>query len=273
MINLTGPLSSAGLLILAAAKTIAISVTPSTELHNHTLTARVRITNSGDESAHALTPILRFNDKQFRGATVSGLDPNQSTDEVLSLEVGTLTDGRWPFEIAVDYADANHYPFQALHTGLFQVGNPPVGKVVVSEVSPTSVAETGATRIRLKNVSSVVRTSTVVVTGPEGIEISPPRQAITLAPWEERTVSVGVVNRAAIVGSRYPIFVTVSYEDDGVHQATTAQGVVDVLAPESFLQSQRRLLWALAAVILLGWATLVILRAAKRRRRGAVDTP
>jgi hypothetical protein len=111
------------------------------------------------------------------------------------------------------------------------------------------------------------------VSAPEGIEITRALQDIQLGPWEDTLASVAIVNRAAVVGSHYPIFVTVSYDDKDVHHATTAQGIVDVLAAQPFFQSQRPLLWTLAALIVVGWLVFLGWRAATRKKRRVVDRP
>ena len=52
-----------------------------------------------------------------------------------------------------------------------------------------------------------------------------------------------VMNRTALVGSRYPVFVAAEYDDGPVHQAVVAQGIVAVVATESFFTRYRRFLW------------------------------
>src|SRR5207253_1711564 len=93
----------------------SISISPVVELRDGALAARVQVTNSGDEAAHTVAPILRFGDKEVRGPAHDQLAPNQTMTAELSLPVGELGPGRWPYRLAVDYADANQYPFQALH--------------------------------------------------------------------------------------------------------------------------------------------------------------
>src|SRR5688500_10957917 len=96
----------------ADAKSISISITPKLELRGGVLTATVRVGNAGDEAAQSVTPVLRFGDKQVRGEARPALGPKETMEVPLSLEVGELGIGRWPFRVAVDYTDANQYPFQ-----------------------------------------------------------------------------------------------------------------------------------------------------------------
>jgi hypothetical protein len=81
-----------------------------------------------------VTPILRFGDEEARGKGRASLDPDASFDEALSLPVGTLGEGRWPYGVAVDYTDQNQYAFQALQMQTLVVGSPPAAKVAVSAI-------------------------------------------------------------------------------------------------------------------------------------------
>ena len=49
-----------------------------------------------------------------------------------------------------------------------------------------------------------------------------------------------ITNRTALVGSRYPVFVSAQYDDGPVHQAVVAQGIVSVVGTESFFTRYRR---------------------------------
>src|SRR5439155_1286574 len=121
--------------------------------------------------------------------------------------------------------DANQYPFQAIHAGLVTVGSPPPAKMAVAELKADPLSSSGTLRIRVKNLAGVVRQASVSVVAPEGIEVSTPTEEVKLAAWQERVVSVPIVNRTALVGSRYPVFAEVQYDDEGVHQTVAGQGM------------------------------------------------
>ena len=107
----------------ARAGTISISITQSTRLDDGNLIADVKVSNSGDEAALSVTPMLRFGDKAVRG---TGHSPawarTRRIEETLTVPVGALGEGRWPYRIAVDYTDQNQYPFQALFAQALVVG-------------------------------------------------------------------------------------------------------------------------------------------------------
>ena len=171
----------------------------------------------------------------------------------LSLPAADLTPGRWPYQVAVDYTDANQYPFQALHVAWVTLGNPPPAKLSVAEVKAEPLARSGSLRVRLKNLAGAARQTSVRVIVPEGVEVTQPEQSLALPAWEEAAVSAPLINRTALAGSRYPVFIAAEYDDDGVHQAVIGQGMLEITNPRSFFQSERQLLWIAAGVLIAAW--------------------
>ena len=242
---------------LAAAGSISISISPTVDLKDGNLSASVQVANSGDEAAHAVTPTLHFRSQDARATPREALAPKDSMTSQLTLPVSDLGDGRWPYRVAVDYADGNAYPFQALHVGMVVKGAAPPAKVSVVGVDAEPVAGTGRLEVRLKNLAATARDVTVGVILPEGVEVIEPSRRLSLDAWGETKFSTSLVNRTALAGSRYPIFVTVEYDDDGVHQAALGHGVIEVTNPRSFFQAQRSLLWIVAGVLVAGWVVLL----------------
>lgn len=253
----------------ARAGTISISIGQSTRLADGNLVADVKVSNSGDEAALSVTPTLWFGDKSARGKGTPSLGPNASHEETLTLPVGALGDGRWPYRIAVDYTDQNQYPFQALLAQLVVVGNPPAAKVAVPAINSTDIAGQGTLSVTVKNVTPDPRTARVNVLIPEGLEVTDPARTVELAGWREATLRVPIVNRAALVGSRYPVFVTAEYEDGGVHQAVVAQGIAAVTGADSFLDRHATLLRNGAIALVAAWLVLATVLAVRRRRPSA----
>lgn len=257
----------------AAAGSISISIASTVAREDGQLTARVRISNSGDEAAQSVTPVLRFRGQRARGDVRPALEPKGSMEVSLGVPAGELGTGRWPYEVAVDYTDGNMYPFQALHVGVVPLGNPPPAKVAVPEITAGPIGGAGTVRIRVKNLAGVERQVTVGLLAPDGLEVTRPTQDVTLAAWGESAVSAPLVNRAALAGSRYPVFATVQYEDEGVHQAIVSHSVVDIVAPQSFFKTWRTLLWSAAAGLLLLWLGFLAWQVTAQRARRAGSRP
>jgi hypothetical protein len=248
----------------AEAGTITITISQTARLADGTFSVDVKVGNSGDEAALSVTPVLRFGDQEVRGKGKASLAPNSSFDETLSLPVGTLGDGRWPYRLAVDYTDQNQYPFQALQTQTFVVGNPPPAKVAVPAIRSEEVTGTGSLSVTVNNLTPDPRAIRVSVLVPEGLEATDAVRQVNLEGWKDATLKVPITNRTALVDSRYPVFVAAEYDDGPVHQAVVAQGVVAVTEPESFLTRNRHLLTVVAGAVVLGWLAVVLSRALRR---------
>src|SRR5437867_5326839 len=257
----------------AAAGSISISIAPVVEPREGALSAQVKVSNVGDETAQSVAAVLVFGEHKARGEIHPSLAPGASVDAALSLPVGELGTGHWPYQIAIDYTDANQYPFQAIHVGLVTVGSPPPAKVAVAELKANPLSSSGTLRIRVKTLAGVVRQASVSVVAPEGIEVSAPAQDLRLAAWEERTVSVPIVNRTALAGSRYPVFAQVQYDDEGVHQAVAGQGMVAIEAPHSFFEKWRLWFGIAAGVLVAAWLGVLLVWAISSRGRRAETRP
>jgi len=258
----------------AAAGSISISISPVVELREGTLSAKVKVSNIGDESAQSVAVVLVQGEHTARGEIRPALAPGASMEAALSLPAGNLGTGRWPYEIAVDYTDANQYPFQAIHLGLVTVGSPPPAKLAVSEIKADPLSSSTTVHVRLKNLAGVARKASLSLVTPEGIEVTTPVQDVTLAAWEERTVSAPLVNRTALVGSRYPVFADVQYDDDGgVHQTVAGQGMVAIEAAQSFFEKWRTWFWVGAGVLVALWLGVLAWRMATARNRRAATGP
>lgn len=253
----------------AAAKSISISITPRVELQNDAVVAQVGVKNGGDEAAQSVGAAFFFKDQQVRGEIRPELGPAQAMEATLSIPAPGLQTGRWPYRVAIDYTDANQYPFQALHVGILTVGTPPLSKVAIPSVNAPALSSTGTLRVHLKNLAGVARKATVSGIAPEGIEITTPPAEVALAPWGEADVNHSLVNRTALAGSRYPVFVTVEYEEEGVHLAVIGQGMVDIRASQSFFETWRVAFWIGAVVFVVLWLGILVWRLTAPRQRRA----
>jgi hypothetical protein len=250
---------------VADAKTISITISQKTELQGERLVVKTTVGNTGDESAKAVAVNLRFGDAKARGKLHDDLAPNATFEEELAIPVGKLGEGRWPYQIAVDYADANLYPFQALLVTTFVVGNPPPARLSVPEISaPGGIAEAGTLTVKMKNLGPTERETSYRVIAPEGLELEAPTGTAHLKGWGEETTSIGILNRTALAGSRYPIFVAAEYDDEGMHQGIVAQGIIEIIAPRNFWEENRVPIFAIAGVLLALWLGLVVRRTMSR---------
>jgi hypothetical protein len=260
-------LGSCGLLLLAAvaeAGNISITTTQNAHLDGKMLVVQVTIGNSGDEAAHAVTPLVRFGMKEARGKRTDALPPKGKIEDTVELEVGELGPGTWPYLVAVDYTDGNQYPFQAVQGGRLAVGNPPPAKIAIASMTAGKLAKSVAATLTVKNLEGVARTAAVRVMPPDGIEATPATAELTFEPWQEKTLDVTLTNRTALAGSRYPVFASVEYEADGTHFAVLGQGIVEIVPSETVVDRFGGSLWIGAVALGAVFVLLVGLRAFRR---------
>jgi hypothetical protein len=249
---------------VAAAGSISITTTQSAKLDGKNLVVQVQVGNTGDEAAMAVTPILRFAGKEARGKRQESLPPNGKIDDTVTLEVGELGTGTWPYLVAVDYTDTNQYPFQAVQAGRLPVGNPPPAKVAIASFEADRLADEVDAVIEVKNLEGVPRTAALRVLPPDGIEAVPATAEVALDAWQSKPVTVSLKNRTALAGSSYPVFATVEYDADGAHFAVLGQRVVEIIPNETVVDRLAPYLWIGAVALGAAFVLLVGVRAVRR---------
>jgi hypothetical protein len=242
----------------ALAGTISITIAQRAQLADGKLNVTVTVSNNGDEAAQSVVPVLRFRDQEARGTLRPALEPKTGFEETLTVTTD-VGQGRWPYRLAVDYTDANQYPFQALQVQTVTAGNPPPSKVAITSLKPQGpVAGTENVDVAMKNLTGDARTLIVGLMVPDGL--------LELAGWGEQKLAIPVTNRTALAGSRYPVFAVAEYDDGGVHQTSIGQGVVEIIAAEGGAQQWRTpLLWVAGGLVAL-W---LLFAAGSAIRRGS----
>ena len=76
-------------------------------------------------------------------------------------------------------------------------------------------------------------------------------------------MGTGLVNRAALPGSRYPVFLSIEYDDGPIHQTVVAHSTVEILAREDRPSRRGLSLWLGAGVLGLLFVALIVYRLVK----------
>ncbi len=257
----------------ATAGNITLELSPQPEVREGTLAVQLTVRNSGDEPGRSVGAALHVLNRTIRSEVRPLLRPGETWEAELAMPAVNVGTGRWPYRILVDYADANGYPFQALHVGTVMAGAPPPAKVVVVGVSAPPLAASGSLELRVKNLSPNARSVSIAVHLPEGIELAEPVSPVECAAWEERRVTASLVNRSALPGSRYAVFVSAEYDDGPVHQAVVAPATVEIVAEQSLFERRRIPLWVVAGLLVVAWGTAVSWRLAVCRRSPPRSSP
>jgi hypothetical protein len=257
-------LAAAALLLSAAprarAGSISLVVTSTAELRAGSLRVAVKVMNAGDEAAANVRPALAFLGQEAAAAAAhASLVPGQSFETELALEAPRLGAGRWPFRVAVDYADSAFHSFQTLQVAAIVLGEPGPSDVEIGGVTSSPVTHAGSVEVRLRNVAASSRETAISLLAPRDLEVEEPSRRVVLPAGAEAFVSFRVVPRGALPGSRYAVFALVEYDGAAGHQAVVKDALVEVRERRSRLAPA---LGAGSAALLLAWAILVL------RRRG-----
>jgi len=122
--------------------------------------------------------------------------------------------------------------------------------------------QSGRLSAQVKSLSPAAHRVEIRYLVPLGLEVQEPARSFDLAPWSDVRVEAQILNRSALPGSRYPVFVTVEYDDAGGHHAMVAHDVVEILAKEDH---RARYAFAAAALFVLCWLALMGVRFRRRR--------
>jgi hypothetical protein len=250
------------------AGTISINTEVSVAVKGSALGVTLKITNTGDEAAQTIAPEVRLGNQRVRVPGRASLPPGEPLEATVEVPWDPAASGQWPLVTTVDYADANGYPFQALQVAIVSLGTASPSLVAVVDVTASPVATTGTVRARLKSLSEVARQATLRFIVPRGLEVIEAARPLPLAPWSDTKVEAEIVNRAALAGSRIPVFVAVEYDDEGGHHVSLAHDVLEIRAAESARGSYA---FASAAALMAAWVLVVTVR--RWRARAGTVTP
>jgi hypothetical protein len=241
----------------AAAGTISMRTDVRAAVLGNRLAVTMKVVNSGDEAAHSVVSAAVLGVRTVAEPRVSTLLPGASLDVSLELPWSPAAAGRWPLVTTVDYADVNGHPFQAMHVSLVPVdGDPALIAVVDIEADP--IASSGDIVVRLKSLSAVSLRTTLTLLVPRDLEPAVAAHNLELEPWADAEVKTNIVNRTALAGSRYPVFVTVEYDELDGHRAVVGTGTVTVTGTGS--RPVVPFVFAVAAILTVAWLFFVVRR-------------
>jgi hypothetical protein len=237
----------------AAAGTITIGMELSATPHGDRLSVVLKVMNSGDEAAKSVVSGVHFRGHEVRAPVRPSLGPGERMETSLDLPWERATPGQWPLTVRVDYQDANGHPFQAHHVAVMSSPGATPGLLPVIDVAAEPIASSGTVRARLKSLSDAAHRSQVQFFVPRGLEVGPALRTLTVEPWADVEVRADIVNRGALPGSRYPVYVAVEYDDPGGHHAAVAHTMVEV-RPEA--RRQVPYFWIAGGLVAVWMATL-----------------
>jgi len=267
-----------GVILLGAASAYAgsISLVSSSEfqttLNEQSLSLKgtYKLSNDGDETARDVFPTLRLGNWGWSG------NPRmlkKSAEEIWHIEADIpLIDvtcenrsncvaspsplrGVFPLLVRHHYSDLNGYKFTAPSLVALQMGTlSPLESVMVHEPELTARFEiTGNgqqfyAKLTVQNLSQRQRQVSVSAFSSQELMLLDDPRKLDLASMDSKEVSLKIQNSSATLGSSYPVFALITWNDEGLQNLVTSAAVVKINP-----QQRSYAIWigAIAALLLL----------------------
>ncbi len=250
---------------VAEARYITIESQVNARIEDDTARILLTIANKGDEAAHKVKARVEVGGKEAAGLSRDVLEPNDRYAEELRVPVAYSKPGTYPVIVAVDYADANQYPFTAISINDVTYGESLSGRVI-GEVFPASLRSSATLNVNVTNLGQATENLRVRLVTPTEIPTATPLKELALKPSKEESVKFKIKNASALPGSQYRVFAIVSYEHDLHHFTNVVGGTITVGEKQDTLEPYKTplIMIALLAGVTLGYFNLK--RLSGRRR-------
>lgn len=235
---------------VSEASFIAITTETAAKIEDSTAKIVVGVTNKGDESAYNVKISAAIGGKIIAGPLIDLLKVNDKYSETLTGSVDFKKPGTYPVIIAVEYTDANRYPFTASSVVYVNYKEGAVSRVA-GEIAAISIADSGRLRVKIKNMEQAEEKIAIRLVAAKEFLISTPEKQITLKPGLEETVVFDIKNLSALTGSNYPVYAILGYEDDKYHYTSGIGGAIHIEEEKPILTRYKKPLIAVAVILSL----------------------
>lgn len=210
----------------------------------------VVIVNLGDEPAHNIRINAQIGGKKLSGQLKSILRINEKHREELTMTVDFKKPGRYPVIVTVEYTDTNLYPFSVLSVGYLNYKKPLEARVagILSELTLT---HKGRLNVTVNNTDLVERKIYVQVVASKEFITPAPKDGIVIGSGTEKTIYFDIKNISALLGSDYPVFAIISYEDDRYFYSNISAGNIKIERERFFTIYNKPLIILLIIILII----------------------
>jgi len=210
---------------------ISLTTTVTTDIMTENATSvRVRLLNSGDESAHNVQVSLITDNFQSNPIFVGDLSPDNPFEGEFTLGLTKeILLGTYPLIVLVDYADANGYPFSSVSPTSIVYKTPTVSRVsgVMQELSLTG-KETKTLTLTIRNLDDLSHDVDVKLILPRELKVTGDEKVISIQPKEEEELCFQVSSFSALPGSSYVVLASIEYDHDNSHYSSITRGMINI---------------------------------------------
>jgi hypothetical protein len=189
--------------------------------------ATIELTNTGDEAAHNVTPIVVLGNRDASGERIEQMPPNAPRTWEVAVQEEDLATGSYVAVTRIQYEDANGYPFEVLSITPFDVGAKrrvaAGGTLALPSLAPGSSTDG---KFSLKIPESRGRKYEVRFISPRGAAISPERQIVEVDPAGIAEITVRARNSGLLAGNHSAAFVLITSLDETPPQTDAVRTII-----------------------------------------------
>lgn len=270
--NTAGARPLAFLLLLGSlgpgyAASLTLEFDASTRFSGGMASARVTLTNQGDEQAKSVYVEALLGDQRISSSEIEALAVGASHTWDIQLGPPPKRPGVYTVAFRAHYSDIYGHPASGLHTIPLYTGQVPARSPIDARLSSATIDPSG--ELMLSMGAKVAFTSDVTcrLILPSEILCNAPEVRLRISGVEPVEHRFAIENNGALRGSRYRVYVVIDYVHDGLHGSTEEAALVEV-APHRKMQNTERNLWItiIAALVIAFLAAQFF----PRRRSGKI---
>jgi len=221
--------------------------------------AKVTLTQTGDESAEAVSVSAELLGRTIEGDPVARVAPGQNHVWNFHL-LDEIAKGVYAIALRARYTDANGYPFEVVSVAAATVRVTPAPRVFGSiEVPGVAVGGQSTAKLTAKRPPQRSGKFIARLVAPSGLEVKPERLELEFNEGGKATAHFQVRNLKLLAGTSVNIFAFIEGSDAGFPQTDTIRGTVSIGAAVSrsakprFYEAAAAVLILLALLEGLGW--------------------
>ena len=217
----------------------------------------VTLTNEGTAIAYNLQVHLKLMGETLDSKLKPQLDPAGSGTFVFEKRAEGIKEGRYPLTVAVDFHDANQYPFSALSGMTFSIG-PNVNSDLAVIGKNIAMDNGGELSLNIKNIGAGEKKILASLVLPKELSTPTPQMSFLLGPRSQKDLDFEIRNFSALPGADYPVFCYFEYDLENIHHTAVCTAVIKIIEKENLFRQYRWLWMGLAGALILVLLTLII---------------
>ena len=236
------------------AGTIGITTSVSTTVTSNALHVTVSVTNTGDEQAYSLQAKIMALGQEADTRKAPDFTPGKPIVFRETFLIDAVMPGTYPVIVTVFCTDANQYPFSALATHVFSHGADAGTVDLVGQMEAITLSKKGKLELDLKNMSKSDIDATIRLVAPRELTVKNDEVKMLVPGRSDRRIRFDLENFSARPDSSYPLVAIIEYDEDGVHQTTTAHVTVSTTQVKRALGMN----YSVLAIVLVGLVAVFI---------------